>query len=244
MRICSKDLFQTLQLEREKQVDQYYFKFSRKSSYGSSGQIWLGIDPKLIFPKNYPFDQICSYGSCGLNVAQLSHTSTQAFIWGFVLRIFVKFCSMVQHKKYKKITQKKFSKKSSSVKWVIWTWLWPRTIQAFISGPALRVSQKIRSRVKFAIFTWFWPKIIQGYISGFALTIFFKTLQHDKGQYVDKNRLSEISPKILSCQMDSFHAIFGQIMIPYILQSALKLFFQTLQFKFTGAKFSKNPLLG
>ena len=88
MRICSKDLFQTLQLEREKQVDQYYFKFSRKSSYGSSGQIWLGIDPKLIFPKNYPFDQICSYGSCGLNVAQLSHTSTQAFIWGFVVKIY------------------------------------------------------------------------------------------------------------------------------------------------------------
>ena len=80
MRICSKDLFQTLQLERKKQVDQYYFKFSRKSFYGSSGEIWLGIDPKLIFPKNYPFDQIGSYGSCGMNVAQFPHTSTQAFI--------------------------------------------------------------------------------------------------------------------------------------------------------------------
>ena len=66
---------------------------------------------------------------------------------------------------------------------------------------------------------------MQGYISGYALTIFFQTLQHDKGQYVDKNHLSEISPKILSFQMDSVHPIFGQIMIPYILQSALKLFF-------------------
>ena len=85
---------------------------------------------------------------------------------------------------------------------------------------------------------------MQGYISGFALTIFFKILQHDKGQYVDKNHLSEISPKILLFQMDSVHPIFGHIMIPYILQSALKLFFQTLQLKFTGVKFSKNPLLG
>ena len=108
MRIYSKDLFETLQLESEKQVDQYYFKFPKKSSYGSSGQIWLVIDPKLVFPKNYLFDQIGSYGSCGLNVAQLSHTSTQAFIWGFVVTIFFKFCSMVQHKKYKKITKCQF----------------------------------------------------------------------------------------------------------------------------------------
>ena len=108
MRIYSKDLFETLQLESEKQVDQYYFKFPKKSSYGSRGQICLVIDPKLVFPKNYLFDQIGSYGSCGLNVAQLSHTSTQAFIWGFVVTIFFKFCSMVQHKKYKKITKCQF----------------------------------------------------------------------------------------------------------------------------------------
>ena len=80
MRIYSKDLFEALQLESEKQVDQFSFKFLKKSSYGSSGQIWLVIDPKLVFPKNYLFDQIGSYGSCGLNVAQLSHTSNQAFI--------------------------------------------------------------------------------------------------------------------------------------------------------------------
>ena len=106
MRICSKDLFQTLQLEREKQVDQYYFKFSRKSSYGSSGQIWLGIDPKLIFPKNYPFDQIGSYGCCGLNVAQFPHTSTQAFIRGFVLRIFFQ---ILQHGTAQKVQKNHLS---------------------------------------------------------------------------------------------------------------------------------------
>ena len=50
--------------------------------------------------------------------------------------------------------------------------------------------------------------------------------------------MSEISPKILLWQMDSFHPIFGQIIIPYTLQSAL--FFQILQLKFTGVKFWAN----
>ena len=67
---------------------------------------------------------------------------------------------------------------------------------------------------------------MEAYISGFALTFFFQTLQHDKGQYVEKNHLNEISPKILLCQMDSFHPIFGQVIIPYTLQSALRLFFK------------------
>ena len=86
---------------------------------------------------------------------------------------------------------------------------------------------------------------MEAYISGFfTLTFFFQSLQHDNGQYDEKNHLNEISPKILLCQMDSFHPIFGQVIIPYTLQSALRLFFQTLQLKFTGVKFSKNPLLG
>ena len=66
---------------------------------------------------------------------------------------------------------------------------------------------------------------MEAYISGFALTFFFQTLHHDKGQYDEKNHLNEISPKILLCQMDSFHPIFGQVIIPYTLQSALRLFF-------------------
>ena len=85
---------------------------------------------------------------------------------------------------------------------------------------------------------------MEAYISGFALTFFFQSLQHDKGQYIEKNHLNEISPKILLCQVNSFYPIFGQVIIPSTLQSALRLFFQTLQLKFTGVKFSKNPLLG
>ena len=82
---------------------------------------------------------------------------------------------------------------------------------------------------------------MEAYISGFALTFFFQSLQHDKGQYIEKNHLNEISPKILLCQVDSF---YPKVIIPSTLQSALRLFFQTLQLKFTGVKFSKNPLLG
>ena len=63
-----------------------------------------------------------------------------------------------------------------------------------------------------------------------CLNNFFKTLQYDRGQYLDKNQLSKISPKILSwAKWTVFLELLPKILMAYVSQSALRIFFQTLQ---------------
>ena len=102
-------------------------------------------------------------------------------------------------------------------KWAILAQLWPKNYASLHPGSTARIFPKNLYLSQMDNFDPIVAQNVCKLMSRICSKVFFQTLQHDRVQYVDKNHLSEISPKnVYIYQMGNFGPIVAQKLCKFI----------------------------